>query len=716
MKHIAFKSLLLGASLATVLCACDENSWNDEHLNGFEKPTIEPKEIVTYDMTSSDVKKLAGLSTNKALARERGESALLEQVAQLGYFTPEIDPQYYGPAWLDSLAGVKGSPVYYLSVRSTLKLNYPTSDALPAELSGITGAPTMKVSEAQYQSVWESETDFVEAFSPLKPAAKFLPAILAEAYPSAAAGDFAVVTYNVASQDPVFGGGSTPDVPQPGFEMSNVAANITIGGKFTINGVVTAICKQGYILTDLSGSTLIYYGSGWDTSSVAIGEQRTVSGTCGAFGGCLQIDGQKQPITDEKVGEQQYTYPAPLAITGEIFEQFSVDRQALKADKTLSDNGSGAAPVYGEIKGAVFTKSGSFINFTVPGADASVATGSGYQIPSATESMIPFDQPCDVRGYIIGCSGKAYVTFLVTEVNGQRPSFAHARRAVASRAGVAIASTEKSAVYKFDGTAWSAPDDIIVLTSEDYEQMGARSSLTEAQAAACLPVYMARNYPYAAEDFVRYIVYNLAGKDTTTKNFVSRATFTGEEWAITTINTAMMQFVLADRGNGWSNWIYDPSIYIDLPAGKGASSADFWQKCVDWVYENVDVPEFGSTDIKSGVGYVTDYGNNEYFSGTSAYQCNVDLRPTAAKKQTPSVYKTMSDEAVVAQMKENFELKMMPKVLAEAYPDAQPGSNFDQYYVISFVMYDGSSHDEVIRYLVTAPGTFEFVDCTWNEE
>lgn len=31
-------------------------------------------------------------------------------------------------------------------------------------------------------------------------------------------------------------------------------------------------------------------------------------------------------------------------------------------------------------------------------------------------------------------------------------------------------------------------------------------------------------------------------------------------------------------------------------------------------------------------------------------------------------------------------------------------------------MYNGSSHDEVIRYLVTAPGTFQFVNCPWNED
>ena len=160
----------------------------------------------------------------------------------------------------------------------------------------------------------------------------------------------------------------------------------------------------------------------------------------------------------------------------------------------------------------------------------------------------------------------------------------------------------------------------------------------------------------------------------------------------------------------------DGRFTISVPAGKGATSAPFWQDCVDWVYEYIDVPEFGSESIKSGVGYVTDFGTNDYYCGASAYQCNVDLRPASAKKQVPSVYGNMSDEAIVAQVKENFELRVMPAVLAKNYPDAQPGNGFDQYYEISFVMYNGSSHDEVIRYLVTAPGTFQFVSCSWNED
>lgn len=700
---------MLGATVAT-LCACDENSWNDEYLDGFEKPTYTKIETVSYDMTAADVKKLANMPANKAIARQEGETALLEAVAANGFFTAEITPEKYAPAWLDSLSAVKGSPVYYLSEKSTLKLNYPTSDALPEELTGIQNALTVEISDEQYQEVWGSTTDYVNAFAPSKPASKFIPEILSDINTTEG---FVVVSYNVATQDPVFGGSSTPE-PEPEFEMSSTIASLAIDAPIEAKGVVTGICKQGYILTDLSGSALVYYGSGFDIDSYKIGQQREVKGTGGAFGGCLQISS----ITDDELaGTTDYSYPDPLAVDGPMFEQFSADRQALKADKTLSENGNGAAPVYAEIKGATFVKSGNFINFTVPGADKTKAEGSGYQVPTAAESLLDFGNPVDVRGYIIGCSSKAYVTFLVTEVNGQQPAFAPAKApAITSRAGMAISSKEEKAVYKNNGTGWTICSDVLVLNNEDYTQMGLKSNLTAAQATTFLPIYLATKFPYAQEGATYYVVYNLKDGDNTIKNFCSRANYTGTEWTLTTINTNVMQFVRKAIGNGWSNWVFDPTVYIDLPAGKGASSAPFWQACVDWVYEHIDVPEFGAESITSGVGYVTSYGNNDYYCGASAYQCNVDLRPSAARKQVPSVYGDMSDEQIVETIKRNFELKVMPAILAEQHSDAVPGNGVDQYYEISFVMFNGSSHNEVIRYLVTAPATFEFESCTWNEE
>ena len=188
--------------------------------------------------------------------------------------------------------------------------------------------------------------------------------------------------------------------------------------------------------------------------------------------------------------------------------------------------------------------------------------------------------------------------------------------------------------------------------------------------------------------------------------------YDGEAWTVNTIQTLSDKFAL----NG-STWVYDPSVTIDLPRdGKPQFSKDFYQACVNWVYENIDVPEFGAEDIKSGKGYVTSYGNNEYYSGASAYQCNVDLRAGEAKKQCPKGWEGMSDEEIVAEMKVHFEKQVCPAVLHELYPDQMPGNGVDLYYYINFVAYDGSDNNNyTATYLVTAKGEFKYESCTWND-
>ncbi len=686
MKHIAFKSLLLGALIVPTLCGCDENAWNDEHLEGFEKPTITKKETVSYTMTADDIMKVANMPANISLARERGESALLEAVGVNGYFTAEVTPEAYAPAWLDSLSGVKGSIIYYLSEKSTLQLNFPTSDALPAELTGIQNSDNIEIEEYQYQDVWGSTTDFINAFAPSKPAAKAIPGILEEVIDSPADGQFAVVTYNVAVQDPVFGGGgtTTPEEPEDPDAINSVAKTKALESdtEFDVQYALTVgfVSGKNIFACDEAGDFIQIYAA----NSYAVGDVIPAgwSGTYKLFNGVTpEIEATDLPAA--KAG----TFTAKEISVAQALDVATVNTVGVIKNVTFSE----ATP-------------SEKVNFTGKVGDTELSFRNNYTKPGVA-------------------AGTYNVTVVVTVFNGTTSLYivsydapAAAPAKIGSRAGANIASTEEKAVYKFNGSAWKLCSDVFVLNANDYAQMGVKSNLSATQAETYLPIYMSTKFPYAKEDDVYYIVYNFYNGTETVKNFCSRATFTGIGWSITTINNDMMQFVRASKGNGWSNWLYDPSIYIDLPAGKDSSSADFWQACVNWAYEHVDVPEFGATSITSGVGYVTTYGNNDYYTGASAYQGNIDLRPGSARKQCPSVYGSMNDDEVVARMKENFELRVGPAVLAEFYPDAQPGKGVDLYYVLSFVMYNGSSHDEVIRFLVTAPGTFEFVDCTWNEE
>lgn len=697
MNSTTIKSLLI-ACAAVAVSSCDENSWNDEYLNGFEKPTPTEVQTVEHTLTSAEVTKIAKMQANIDIAIERGELDRLAAVAAQGYFTEQITPEIYAPAYLDSIASLSSSPIFYLDNRSTLKLSYPTSIGLPAELVNIQSAMRFTLDEADYQAVWGSDTDFAEAFAPSKPASAYIPSYLNAAMPDAVNGDFAVVTYNVAGQDPVFGG-STPPVQE--FEPSSVINTVAVGGgPYEVSGVITAICRQGYIITDNSGSILAYYGNSFAADNYAIGDQLKLTATGACYGAALQLT----VSAEEKVGSQEVSYPTPTYVDGSMLDDYLADLTE------VANAGNGVLAEYAEVTGKV-TISGNYVNFAVDGA--STATGSAYQCPNDMKALFEDGATATMRGYIVSKSGSSFVNFLITEVNGKTPWSAQAK----FKAGAAISYQTVSEVYKYNGSAWTAPNDVTVLTNADYAAMGLGSynSLTEAQAGTYLPIFLETHFPYAQNETVKYLVFNFYDGSNTVRNHCRRAVYNDGVWEINTINIDMNQFVKVAADGGRSSWIYDPSVYINLPAGRNnAVSGPFYQACVDWVYENIDVPEFNSDAITSGVGYVTSYGNNEYFAGTSAYQGNVDLRPTAARKQTPSVYGSMGDEEVVATLKRNFEDTLMPAILGQMYPEAMPGEKFDQFYVITFVTYNGTSSTETIRFKVTARGTFEFADCTWN--
>ena len=182
----------------------------------------------------------------------------------------------------------------------------------------------------------------------------------------------------------------------------------------------------------------------------------------------------------------------------------------------------------------------------------------------------------------------------------------------------------------------------------------------------------------------------------------ARCIFNGTDWTggFNGANYVTSQFVKKD-----GKWNYSPDVEITLPAGRGIEiSTLYFQACVDWVKNNVP----------DGSAYITSYGNNDYYTGASAYQGNVDLRPASAKAQYAG-YASMTDEEVVALMKTRFEKEVFPAVLAELHPDAAPTpKGIEPEYTINFYYYDGTAKPATILYKVTGVAKFEFVSCTWN--
>lgn len=268
---------------------------------------------------------------------------------------------------------------------------------------------------------------------------------------------------------------------------------------------------------------------------------------------------------------------------------------------------------------------------------------------------------------------------------------------VASRSSLPTIGYNASAVFVFNGSAWKeVTEEGINVQAVDPSIYNTLGSEFISNPASVLPEYMKGHNPYAQEGDVVAIVYQNASSQVEAKELV----YTNEEWIITTnTTTATDQFVKANN-----TWKYDPSVTIDIPEKSDASKL-YFQAAVDYVWEKYDVPN-GCTN--KGQGYVSSYGNNDYYSGASAYYGNVDWRASAAKAQYPAEYESMTDDEIVAKMQERY-IECMKAALEAIHPDAVPVEGVDVTYTINYVVYTGARTNWTIQYKVTAPGTFEYV-------
>lgn len=661
-----------------MMTGCDENAWND-HLDGFDS-NFNPTQVETinYTLTDEDYVAIANNSTNKQIAKEAGNSKALENLSKNLYFTDKITAQEYVPAFLAST----NSQFYTLSNGSAIKVTYKMAVGLPEEVTEAVGATEVRVRDDFYKAnVWESDENYISAFAPDKPASKFLPKFLLEQLPDAQEGDYAVVSYAQADQNPIFGnvgGGDTH------FEMSNVLANVTKEQEISVNGVVTGSCGAGYVISDKAGAILVYMGGGFDADTYPIGTQLNVAGTVDAFNNGLQLTSS---ATVKKLGSEDYKFPAPKVMDGAALD-------ALKADP------KNRLAIYASVSGEMSV--GTYTNLIVPGAKNTKI--SPYYVSSDQKKLLTDKAKVTLVGWIVSCSKSGICNFVVNDIklDGGAATTAIGTLSLAAE----VPTTSLNAIYRFDGTKWSVPSDMVVLNPGDYTAMGqSHPNLTEPD--NYLPAYCRQKFPYAAAKDSKFIVYKFYNGSSTVlacANYV----YNGTEWVKNDgVETITSQFV---RTNGV--WKFDPSVTINLPE-TSTFATNFYQSCVDWVYQTKCVP-LGDTSIKSGKFWVSKYGNNEVYSGASAFKNDVDLRPGAAVTQYAAGWEGKTDAEIIAGLKHNFAYETLPAVLAEYYPDAVPIEGVEVLYTVNFDAFDGSRHPSIIVYEVTGPAKFEVKSENWG--
>ncbi len=484
------------------------------------------------------------------------------------------------------------------------------------------------------------------------------------------------------------------DAGEAANNYTSVLGSAKLNDAVEVKGYISALSFQGPILTDNTGSVLLYKTTGYE-----LGDELTVSGTISSFNCGFQIG--TAGISIEKTGNKgTVTYPTPMDLTG------------AKLDELLTTRVNDEYAYYAKMTGTL-SISGNYYNFNVDGA--TTAVGSLYGVTDEIKAQLTDGMYCTLYGYFITISKSGgnpkYVNMIVTKVEP-------ITKGAATRAIGKVESVKKYAYYKWNGTAFEAAD-VVAVQPSDFDAMGQKyGSFTNPAQDDYLPLFLAQAYPYALADDVKNVAYRCYANSATTWK-VDEYVFDGNEWVKTIYFEAKTDQFRKNEGV----WAVDRTLELDFTNTSSAETKAFYQYCVNWVYDNKDVAmgapardgagEIISTAIvtidgakPAGNYWVSNYGNNEFYTGASAYYGNMDWRPSAVKGGFAAAgMGDLSDDEIVAKLKEHTA-EVFAEVLHYVYPTMTP----EQYKKVVVKVYAyGPNANYAFSFEVTGEGTFAYI-------
>ncbi|MBQ3203400.1 MAG: hypothetical protein IJB39_00265 [Alistipes sp.] len=456
-------------------------------------------------------------------------------------------------------------------------------------------------------------------------------------------------------------------------------------------GYISAVSAQGPIFTDNSGSILLYKTSGYE-----VGDKVALSGTIGAYSKGFQIG--TSGLVIEKVGTVKTTpyYGTPMELTGAVMDELLTTR---------TDNG---LAIYASMAGTAVV--GNYINFNVEGATAT--QGSIYGATDNVKEIVTDGLECTLYGYFCSISGGKYINMIVTGVDV-------GDGIVATRASIKIDASEKLYTYlKWNGSAFETTD-VLAVQPADYTAMGQKyGNFTNPDQDTYLPQFLAQAFPYAQEGDVKNVAFRCyAGGATSWK--VDEYVSNGQAW----VKTIYFEDKTDQFRKAEGVWNIDRTLELDFTNTSSADTKAFYQYCVNWVYDNKDVPMGApardnagvivSTDIvtidgakPAGNYWVSNYGNNEFYTGASAYYGNMDWRPSAVKGGFAAAgLGDLSDDEILAALKQNTT-EVFAEVLHYVYPTMTP----EEYKKVVIKVYAyGPNKNYSFDFAVVGEGQFEYV-------
>lgn len=185
-KKIA-SSLLIAT---TILASCDYNERNFEGLIEGGMPT-DLKQL-EYTLTAEDYAAVGSNAANKKIANgsSKEDSLALTKLKTTQLFTATITAETYLPAFLWDK--------YFTADNGTaVKVTYNKQSALPEYITQLNTATIYTLVAADYQAAWGA-TGTYNFFTPSKPAATYLPAILAAKVANPVSGKIVCASYNAS--------------------------------------------------------------------------------------------------------------------------------------------------------------------------------------------------------------------------------------------------------------------------------------------------------------------------------------------------------------------------------------------------------------------------------------------------------------------------------------------------------------------------------------
>lgn len=173
------------------------------------------------------------------------------------------------------------------------------------------------------------------------------------------------------------------------------------GEYFSVEGTVSAVCTQGFVLTDATASVLVYFGKDYD-NAYSVGDKVQVAGKMGSYNYGPQFDSPYYVGMLEEGGD--FEYPAAEELTGADMDELI---------ETYVDSENLLDIRYVKVTGQI-SISGSHYNFTVDGASSS--TGSIYNPVEELGIADMSGQTRTIYGYLTSISGGKYVNLVVTSV------------------------------------------------------------------------------------------------------------------------------------------------------------------------------------------------------------------------------------------------------------------------------------------------------------